>query len=33
MTQYNKLNVKLPQSQLNKTKLGTKNGTFIKCCW
>ena len=37
MTQYNTLNVKLSNSQLNKLKSGTKNGinfeTLIKCCW
>ena len=29
MTQYNILNVKLPNSQLNKLKLGIKTGTEI----
>ena len=29
MTQYNTLNVKLSNSQLNKLKLGTKNGTEV----
>ena len=29
MTQYNTLNVKLPNSQLNKLKLGIKNGTEV----
>ena len=29
MTQYNTLNVKLSNSQLNKLKLGIKNGTEI----
>ena len=29
MTQYNTLNVKLSNSQLNKLKSGTKNGTEI----
>ena len=37
MTQYNTLNVKLSNSQLNKLKSGIKNGTyfetFIKCSW
>ena len=38
MTQYNMLNVKLSNSQLNKLKPATKNGTeetwnFHKCCW
>ena len=38
MTQYNALNVKLSNSQLNKLKLGIKSGTevtenFIKSCW
>ena len=36
MTQYNTLNVKLSNSQLNKLKSGLKNGTevtVIKCCW
>ena len=39
MTQYNTLNVKLSNSQLNKLKSGIKNGTevtfenFIKYCW
>ena len=39
MTQYNTLNVKLPNLLLNKLKSGIKNGTevalknFIKCCW
>ena len=36
MTQYNTLNVKLSNFQLNKLKSGIKNGTevtFIKCCW
>ena len=39
MTQYNTLNVKLPNLQLNKLKSGIKNDTevalknFIKCCW
>ena len=37
MTEYNILNVKLSDSQLNKLKLGIKNGTeaksFIKCVW
>ena len=36
MTQYNTLNVKLSNSQLNKLTSGIKNGTeitFIKCCW
>ena len=38
MTQYNTLNVKLSNSQLNKLKSGIKNGTeitfenCIKCC-
>ena len=37
MTQYNTLNVKLSNSQINKLKSGIKNGTevtlnsFIKC--
>ena len=30
MTQYNGLNVKLPNSQLNKIKSATKNETVIK---
>ena len=29
MTQYNTLNVKLPNSQLNKLKSGIKNGTDV----
>ena len=29
MTQYNTLNVKLSNSQLNKLKLGIKNGTEV----
>ena len=29
MTQYNTLNVKLPNFQLNKTKSGIKNGTEV----
>ena len=29
MTQYNTLNVKLSNSQLNKLKLGMKNGTEV----
>ena len=29
MTQYNTLNVKLSNSQLNKLKSGTKNGTEV----
>ena len=29
MTQYNTLNVKLPNSQLNKLKSGIKNGTEV----
>ena len=29
MTHYNTLNVKLPTSQLNKLKSGTKNGTEV----
>ena len=36
MTQYNSLNVKLSNSQLNKLKSGIKNGnevTFNNCCW
>ena len=40
MTQYNTLNVKFSDLQLNKLKSGIKNGTkvsnfenFIKCCW
>ena len=39
MTQYNTLNVKSSNSQINKLKLGIKNGievilkTFIKCYW
>ena len=38
MTQYNTLNVKLSNSQLNKLKSGVKYGTevtenFAKCCW
>ena len=36
MTQYNTLNVKLSNSQLDKLKSGITNGTeetFIKCCW
>ena len=36
MTQYNTINVKLSNLQLNKLKSGTKKGnfeTFIKCCW
>ena len=39
MTQYNTLNEKLCNSQLNKLKSGIKNGTeltfenFIKYCW
>ena len=35
MTQYSTLNVKLSDSQLNRYKLGIKNGievTFIKFC-
>ena len=31
MTQYNSLNVKLSNSQLNKSKSAIKNGT--KCCF
>ena len=31
MTQYNTFNVKLSNSQLNKLKLGMKNGTEITC--
>ena len=40
MTQFNTLNVKVFKWQLNKLKLGIKNGAvftyfenFIKCCW
>ena len=36
MTQYNNLNVKLSNPQINKFKSGIKNGTditFIKYCW
>ena len=36
MTQYNTLNVKLSNLQLNKLKSGIKNITevnFIECCW
>ena len=36
MTQYNTLNVKLSNLQLNKLKSGIKNSTevnFIECCW
>ena len=36
MTQYNTLNVKFPNPQLNKLKSGIKYGTevtYIKCCW
>ena len=38
MTQYNILNVKLSNSQINKLKLGIKMAlsnfeNFIKCCW
>ena len=39
MTQYNKWNVKLSNSQLNKLKPALKNWTkvtlksFIECCW
>ena len=36
MTQYNTLNVKLSNSQLNKLISGIKTGTeenFVKCCW
>ena len=35
MTQYNTLNVKLSNSQLNKLKSGVKNGVKVtsKCCW
>ena len=36
MSQYNTLNVKLSNSQLNKLKSGIKNGTeltFSECCW
>ena len=36
MTQYNMLNVKLSNSQLNKLKSAIQNGTevtFIECCW
>ena len=29
MTQYNTLNIKLSNSQLNKLKLGIKNGTEV----
>ena len=29
MTQYNSLSVKLSNSQFNKLKLGTKNGTVV----
>ena len=29
MTKYNTLNVNLPNSQLNKLKLGIKNGTEV----
>ena len=29
MTQYNTLNIKLPNSQLNKLKSGIKNGTGV----
>ena len=29
MTQYNTLNIKLSNPQLNKLKLGTKNGTQV----
>ena len=32
MTQYNMLNVKLFNSQLNKLKSGLKNGTEVNCC-
>ena len=39
MTQYNTLNVKLSNSQLNKSISGIKNSNevtlkhFIECCW
>ena len=36
MTQYNTLNVKLSNSQINKLKSRIKNGTevnFFKYCW
>ena len=36
MTQYNTLNMKSSNSQLNKLKFGIKDGTevtFIECCW
>ena len=38
MTQYNTVNVKLSNSQLNKLKSGIKNNaevteSFIKCYW
>ena len=29
MTQYNSLNIKLPNSQLNRSKLVLKNGTKV----
>ena len=35
MTQYNTLNIKLSNSQINKLISGTKNGTeitFTECC-
>ena len=33
MTEYNTLNVKLFNSQLNKLKSRIKNGTDVTCCW
>ena len=38
MTQYNTLNIKLSNPQLNKLKSGTKTDTritskFSSCCW
>ena len=32
MTQYNTLNVKLSNTQINKLKLGIKNENFMECC-
>ena len=32
MTQYNTLNVKLSNTQINKLKLGIKNESFMECC-
>ena len=32
MTQYNTLNVKLSNTQINKLKLGIKNEDFTECC-